>query len=468
VTAAASTVTSTVAALVANTTIADLPGPVQVVARRAVLDTLGVTLAGVREESARLVRTVAITESGSGPCTVAGTRLRASAADAALANGTAAHALDFDDTHDNVRGHPSAPIVAAAIAIGELRHSTGGELLTAYAVGLEVAGKVGRSLGTSHAKGGFHSTSTVGVLGAAAASAHLCRLSPSQTAAALGIAASRASGLRRSFGSMTKPLHAGEAARSGVLAALLAGQDFSAAPGVLDGPGSFVEIFSPHGDARPALIDGLGDPWEAVQPGVAVKKYPCCNRGHRALDAVLALRDRLALNEPNLVEQVEVRMPAGQVDQHGRVGPMTYPRPHTGLEAKFSMQYVVAAALFDGELAVAAFSDAAARRPAVRALMSRVRVVSDPARPTGDPRADYVEVVLRMRDGRTESQRVHYPRGDPRGGALLSDDEVEAKFLGCARGVLPDAGITRVIEMVARLDAVDDVAMLAGLLRPDA
>jgi 2-methylcitrate dehydratase PrpD len=458
------TTTAAIADLVAGTRDDEVPDEVRVVARGAILDTLGVMLAGVREESARQVRKVAVSPTPAGPCTVVGTRLRSSALDAALANGTAAHALDFDDTQDSVRGHPSAPIVAAALAVAELRHTSGAQLLTAYAVGLEVSGKVGRSLGRSHALAGFHSTSTVGVLGAAAAAARLSGLSVEQTATALGIAASGAAGLRRSFGSMTKPLHAGDAARRGVLSALLASHDYSGPQGILDGPGSFIETYSPGGDAQPELLAGLGDPWEAVLPGVAVKKYPCCNRGHRALDAVLELRRRLGLTDASQVESVEVRMPAGQVDGKGRVGPMTYPRPRTGLEAKFSMQYVVAAALVDGRVGMDAFSDAAVQRRDVAEVMGRVRAVSDLARPTGSPDLDFVEVVVLLADGRVEREQVRFPRGDPRGGVPLTDEERVAKFRDCAGDVLGPERVTRVVEAVEAIEVLPDVSALVGLL----
>jgi 2-methylcitrate dehydratase PrpD len=458
--------TGEVADLIADITRDQVPAEVGRAAQRAVLDTVGVMLAGVGEDVSRQVRKIAISPNPRSPCTVVGTRLRASATDAALANGTAAHALDFDDTQDNVRGHPSAPIVSAALAVAELRHSTGAQLVTSYAVGLEVAGKVGRSLGRSHATAGFHSTSTVGVLGAAAAAAHLMGLDAPRASAALGIAASGASGLRRSFGTMTKPLHAGDAARRGVLAALLAGQEFSSAPSVFDGPGSFVEIFSPAGDGRLDLLADLTSPWEAVVPGIAVKKYPCCNRGHRALDAILALRGRLGITGADEVSAVRVKLPSGQVDARGRVGPMIYPRPRTGLEAKFSMQYVVAAALTDGGLRIDSFTDAAVARPEVRELMSRVRPVADPARATGGPH-DFVEVEVQLADGRTDSESVWFPRGDPRGGVLLGDDEMAAKFRDCATGVLAPQQVEQVLLAVDGLDALDDVATLVGLLSLD-
>ncbi|WP_051247296.1 MmgE/PrpD family protein [Nocardioides halotolerans] len=426
-------------------------------ARAAFVDTVGVMLAGVAEPACRLVRGVALTPVAAGPATVAGTALRSSAADAALANATAAHALDFDDTHQSVRGHPSAVLVPALLAIGEERHASGPAAVTAYAVGLEVAGLVGVALGGSHAARGFHSSSVLGVLGAAAGCAALLGLDAERTERAWGIAASGASGLRRAFGTMTKPLHAGEAARRGLLAAVLAERGFTGPVDVLDGAQSFLDAYTPDAGASALAWGRAGDGWQVVSPGLAVKKYACCNRGHRALDAALFVREELGRPPADQIAGVEVWMPAGQVGAAGEVGPMIHPDPATGLEAKFSMPYVVACALFDGRLGTDAFSDEAVRRPGVRELMRRVRVASDPARPT-EP-GDHVEVVVELRDRSRARCRVEHPRGDPRTGARLGEDEVAAKFRDCARPVLADR-TDAVLDGLGRLDELADVADL--------
>jgi 2-methylcitrate dehydratase PrpD len=461
-------ITGDVAEFVWRTHAGALAADERAAARRALLDTVGVALAGAREPAVRaVVESVAV---GGGVASDAGHTLlglegRAGALDAALVNGTAAHALDYDDTQSNVRGHPSAPIVAAALAAAELVGAGGLDLMAAYLIGTEVAGKVGASLGPSHASQGFHSTSTLGVLGAAAASARLLGLAPAQIVAALGVAASSACGLRSNFGTMTKPLHSGNAARAGMFAALVAQRGLTATESALDSPASFTEVFSPGGDGDLAALTAFGRPWEAVDPGIAVKKYPCCNRGHRAADAILAIVDRERL-EPADVERVEVRLPAGQADAQGRVGPMTYPRPTTGLQAKFSMPYVIASAIHDGALRIANFTDEQVLRPELQQFLPRVQPISDPDRPAADRASDYVEVVVSRTDGRVLREQVRFPRGDPRGGPPLSWSEVSAKYRDCAGRVLSGYQIERSLAIFADLDALGDVRDLTAELSP--
>jgi 2-methylcitrate dehydratase PrpD len=456
-------ITADIAAFICDTGSGSIPPAARDVARRSILDTIGVALAGRDEPAVRIVRELTAPAGADGPATLLGWAGRTTALDAALVNGTAAHALDYDDTHASVRGHPSAPIVAAALAAAETAGASGAQLVDAYLIGLEVAGRAGRSLGPSHAARGFHSTGTLGVLGATAASARLLGLDPPRATAALGIAASSAAGLRLNFGSMTKPLHAGQAARAGLLAGLLALRQFGAADGALDA-GGFTSAFSgPDGD--PARIGGFDGSWQALDPGVAVKKYPCCNRGHRAADAILALVAEHGFG-PADVERIEVRMPAGEADAAGRVGPMTFPRPRNGLEAKFSMPYVVAAAVADRELVIGTFHDDSVRRPAVAELLGRVHPVSDERRPGTDPAANYVEVVAWLRDGRELARRVAFSRGDPRGGEPLSWAELTRKYADCAAGVLPAARVARSAALIERIDELDRVSALTAELFP--
>lgn len=431
-----------------------IPADVRDVGIRSVLDTIGVLLAGRNEPVVRIVASELV--HGDGPATLIGLRRRASAPDAALVNATAAHAIDYDDVHSHVRGHPSACVLPAALATAEHAMLSGPEFLDAYLIGIEVACAVGRAFGPSHAAQGFHSTSTLGVLGAAAAASRALRLDRDATAAALGIAASSAGGLRANFGTMTKPLHAGDAARSGVVAALLARAGVDAAPDILP---SVVRTFSPDGD--PDAIRGLGEPWAIVDPGMAIKKYPCCNRGHRAVDAVLDIARALDVTACD-VDRVEVRMPAGQVDADGRVGPMTYPVPRTGLQAKFSMPYVVAAAIVDRGLPIAAFTDDGVARPSVQELLKRVRPVNR------DDADDHVEVVMTLRDGRTCGRVVHYTRGDPRGGEPLGWDELTVKYADCASAVLRPESVAASASLIRRLDSLPDVGELTAALSGEA
>jgi len=423
-------------------------------AKQAVLDTLGVALAGSREVSACTVADWLRDQGGRPEAAVLGRALRLPAADAALANGTAAHALDFDDVSLPMRGHPSAPLLPAVLALGEAAGSSGLGILTAFVLGFEVEAKLGRAIGGSHYALGWHATSTLGPLGAAAACARLLRLDAGRTQMALGIAASLASGLQQNFGSMTKPLHAGWAARSGIVAAQLADRGFSAGAEALEGPAGFLRAMS--GGAQPDLapVDALGEPFEIVSTGVGVKVYPCCYAVHRALDATLELRAKHGIAPANVAEvRVEVN--------RGGLLPLRGEPPATGLEGKFSLEYCLAAALIDGGVSLASFTDEAVRRPAARELMAKVRI-SEGAESGEFPIGGYAEVRVALRDGTGYGMRVDVPHGDP--SRPLSWDELAAKFRDCAGAALPAGDVDAALRLIERLDGLDNVSRLTEAL----
>jgi len=431
---------------------------------RALFDTIGVTLAGVTEPSAEAVRDLLVADegaNGAGPARVLGTSLRASLAGAAFANGTAGHALDFDDVTQHMSGHPSIPLAPAVLALAEERGASGAELLTAFLVGFEAECKIGRALGRSHYARGFHATSTLGALGSAAACARLLGLTQEETAHALGIASSLAGGLRANFGSMTKPLQAGNAARAGVVATGLAKRGFTGGADILDGGFGFVRVFSPADDGDLEQIGGFGEPWEVLDPGVSVKKYPCCFVSHRAADATLALTEEHDLRDEQ-VERIEVHLPGGQVSSAGGVGPMIHARPLTGLEGKFSMQYVVAAALHDRRLTFDTFEDESVARPELQALLRRVEPVNDTRRHPAAASENYLAVEIHLRDGSVFTRALAEPRGGP--SDPLSWEELTDKFRDCAARALPEAQIDRAITLLRDLDSVADTTELVDAL----
>ncbi|HEY7293731.1 MAG TPA: MmgE/PrpD family protein, partial [Dehalococcoidia bacterium] len=302
-------------------------------AKRAILDTLAVTIAGSVEPAARIALDLVRALGGSLQATVIGADERVSVTQAALVNGVAGHALDYDDVNYSLGGHPSVPLLPAVLALAEQLGAGGREALRAFVLGFEVECKLGRTQGASHYARGWHATSTHGTIGAAAAAAVLLGLTAEQTAMALGIAGSMAAGSRQNFGTMTKPLHPGRAAEAGLTAAMLAQRGFTADESMLEAPLGFIRLFSAAEDHDPSVaLEKLGEPWEIVSPGIAVKKYPCCYNTHRALDGVLALRDEAGIAAEE-VEAVEVRLPVTSA------APLIHPRPQTGLEGKFSMQY---------------------------------------------------------------------------------------------------------------------------------
>ncbi len=268
-------VTTILADFVAKSRWEDCPASAVAAARGAIFDCLGVMLAGSLEPSARILQDVALAEGGSPLCTIVGTGRRSGAVWAALCNGTAAHALDFDDTNFTLLGHPSAPVLAAGLAAGELALADGQALVHAFLLGFEVETTLAAVINPEHYDHGWHATCTLGTLGAAAAAARLLGLDTPQIRTALAVAASQSSGLKENFGTMTKPFHAGHAARSGVLAALLAREGWTASEQALEGPQGFFNVLG-AGSRRLEALDTLGAPWKILSSGVAVKPYPSC------------------------------------------------------------------------------------------------------------------------------------------------------------------------------------------------
>lgn len=437
-----------------KTTLGDCPPEALAVVRRAALDTLGVMLAGAAEPPARAVRALARAEGGAPLCTVAGTDLRTSPTWAALANGTAAHAHDFDDTSFAWMGHPSAPLLAALLAAGEAELADGAALVTGYVVGFEVGAALGEALNPSHYARGWHATATLGTLACAAAAARVMRLDAPETRHALGLAASLASGLRENFGTMTKPLHVGLAARNGLLAAALAREGVTASARALDGARGFAAAFGDAADDRlAAALERLGRRWRLLDPGIAVKAYPSCAQTHAAIDALLELR---AAYRPAPDEIAEVLVGVDRLTP----GILIYPEPTTGLERKFSMPFCAAAALADGRVDLASFE--AEPAPAVRTLMPRVRMVVDDAIGDDPARRAWARVTVRLRDGRTLGPLLRGPAGHPE--RPLSDAALRAKFLACAGRVLAPAAAAGLAEAIEHLEAIPDVRALTARL----
>ena len=281
--------TERLAEFVIDTKAANVPQQVLDAARDAFTDTIGCALAGAMEAPSKIIVKFLRTQGGNAQATVWGIGLATTATDAAFANGVFSHALDFDDVHSNLRGHPSTTLVPAILAAGEYVHASGRDALCAYAVALDVAGKLGRAFGDSHYLRGWHATATVGVFSTTAAAGRLLGLSVDQLRHAFGIAASEASGILRNFGTMTKPFHAGHAAKNGVLAATLAKQGFTADISIFDGKDGFLSIYGgPDGKPLAELLDRLAQPWEAIKPGILYKPWPCCYNNYRSIGGAAA------------------------------------------------------------------------------------------------------------------------------------------------------------------------------------
>jgi 2-methylcitrate dehydratase PrpD len=391
-------------------------------ARRAVLDTVGVAVAGGREPSFQILATT-LGDSGAGEATVLPSRRKTSAAQAAFLNGTAGHALDYDDVIDEMKGHPSVVLVSALLALAEAEGKSGRDLLEAYAVGLQVACAVAQALPVdAHYRAGWHATATVGVIGATAGVGRLLGLDEARLRHALGIAASMASGSRQNFGTMTKPLHAGLAARDAVIAAQLAANGFTADQDQLEGPVGFLRMYGVDADPE-AVVAALAGPVVLEQHGLNVKKYPCCYNTHRMADAALALHAR-GVSASAVQGVVLTFEPGGQQA-------VIHHRPRTGLEGKFSSEYVLAACLLDGRVGLSSFVDAAVGRAAAQDLLRRVTIAESPTPPIGPSSYDhaYAVVEVTLADGQVLRERCDVPRGDAR--APLASEELESKFREC-------------------------------------
>lgn len=423
-------------------------------ARRAVIDTVGVAIAA-RQDPSFTILAGTLAESAVGEATVLPTRERTSAAHAAFLNGTAGHALDYDDVADEIKGHPSVVLVPALLALGEAQGASGRRVLEAFAVGFEVACALAASLPIAlHYRQGWHATATVGVLGATAGAARLLGLDVEQTRCALGVAASMAGGSRQNFGTMTKPLHAGLAARDAVLAAQLAAGGFTADPDQLEAPLGFLHLYGVEADPAVAL-DWLSRADVLRSRGLNVKKYPCCYNTHRTADAVLDLFSKGV--QGGDVRSVRVTIEPGGLE------PIIHHRPATGLQGKFSDEYVVAAALLDGEVNLATFTDEAVSRLAHQELLRKVEIVEGETPPFGPPTFEggYAAVELTREDGSVVQERCDIPRGDAR--SPLDDAGIEAKFRDCVRFSAGPWDAERLLAGLRTLEQADAVGdALAG------
>ncbi|QCP54212.1 MmgE/PrpD family protein [Trinickia violacea] len=408
-------------------------------ARRGLLDFLAAAFAGADDAGYR--KLLAVVAGGSrGEASAIGYPQTVGVLDAALLNGYAGHALDYDDVHSSVRGHPGTVLLPALLALAQTRRSSARDFLAAYVVGVETMARLGLALGSRHYEQGFHNTATLGTLGAAAAAAYLLRLDADAIENALGLAATQSAGLRLQFGSEAKPLHAAQAARAGLFAAQLAAQGLQGSRAALDGPSGFFAVFGAGAQAPRRVLDGWSAPWQIVSPGLYFKPWPCCTATHYALDAALTLRaaHRLVAGD---IERITVTFPpAGDT-------PLLTHLPATGLEARFSVEYALAAALTDGRASVATFADVPVR-PDLIALAARVTRQHDHAAPRAstDPATRFSVVEIALKNGTTVSHKTE---------RLVSAADLRAKF---ADAVKHAPALLELPAAIETMQSADDLA----------
>ena len=428
-------------------------------ARTAIIDTIGCTLSGIPEPCARILLETPGIADAPGPALVFGTSHRTSALDATLINGTASHALDYDDVSGVLGGHHSAPVTAPIFALGEQLRVSGRQALAAYIIGVETEVRLSRAVNFHHYDKGWHPTATLGTFGAAAAASHLLGLDVARTAKALALAASFSSGLKANFGTMTKPLHVGYVGRNGLFAALIAERGFESNPAALEHKQGWFEVFNGKGTYWPErMFQDWGSPWEIETAEMGLKQFPCCGSTHPAIAMMLALVREEAVTA-DAVQGIEILA-------HRRRLPHTdNPDPRTPLGAKFSIQYVTARALADGAVRIRDFEGAAVMEERVRRLLPLVTARPHPDMPDDSPKQFGAEVVVTMNDGRRLARRIDHLvcRG---GDNPMSTEELFEKFEDCAARALAHDQIAPLFERLETLETVTDLGQVTRLLEP--
>jgi 2-methylcitrate dehydratase PrpD len=427
-----------------------LPGPVRHEAQRALLNFLGCAIGASRHDAVSRAIAALAPFAGPGQATILGRPERLDCLHAALINGMASHTFDFDDTHLKTIIHPSGPVAAALLALAEYRPVSGAAWIHAFALGVEVECRVGNAVYPSHYDIGWHITGTAGVFGAAAATGRLLGLSEAQLVWALGIAATQASGLREMFGSMSKPLHPGLAARNGMVAALLAQQNFTSTTQGIEGRRGFANVLATARDYS-KISAGLGETWELSCN--SYKPFACGIVVHPVIDGCVQLRAEAHL-AADAIEAVELRVHPLVLELTGKK------TPRVGLEGKFSVFHSAAVALIDGAAGEAQYSDARVTDPRVVTLRDRVVAVVDPTLAE-----DAAHVRIRLKDGRMVERFVAHAIGSL--ARPMTDGNLEEKFRAlCAPILAPDA-IEGLLVACWHFEQSPDAGALARLTVPE-
>jgi len=445
--------TKAVGEFVSNLRYEDIPKPVIPTVHTGFTDCVGVLIGGAREPAAQLLKSTLAPAGRESSVLFDGSRT--SAPDAAWINGTAAHAMDFDDVALNMWGHPSTVLVPAILAEAEAIDASGRDMVVAYVAGYETWAELVRRDRDLYIPKGWHPTGLFGALGAAAACASLLKLHPEQAATAVSIAASKAAGLAANWGTMTKPFHAGCAAQSGVIAARLAKAGFTASLDTLERQAGFLSAISPAGRFDAESPIELGRDWKLIRNGLHIKKYPLCFATHRALDGILDVLQSHDVDAKGVTRVTVSTCPRG-------VQQLRYSKPQLGLEAKFSMEFAMASALIARRAGLTELSDDFVQRPDVQSLMDKVVVTpderEDPALPGW---AIYDQVTIESKAGRVESARVNTVRGGPE--APIRPTELWAKFQSCLEAGSAAIPSRPLFDSLMSLDRLPRASALPGI-----
>jgi 2-methylcitrate dehydratase PrpD len=448
-------VTEKIAEFICDTHYENIPREVLEVGKLHILDALGVLIVGSKEDVTGITKAYIQSLGCRKESTLITQGMKTSAPYAAFGNGILAHVLDFDDYEVPSMAHPSVTVLPAVLALGEKLKASGKECLEAYLVGMEVISKVGRGINPDHYDKGWHSTGTLGVLGAASASTKLLKLALERVKMALGIASSMSSGLRGNFGTMTKAFHAGHAARNGIESAVLASLGFTASQDILENDLGFCNIFTEGKNYNlQQIVEGLGAPFSILSPGVGIKLYPSCAATHSFLDGIF-----------DLIRQYDIK--ADDVDSVECEIFYRYPQmlihsnPQTGLEGKFSLEFCMALALQERNVSLRQFTDSKVREPGIQHLVGKVK--KEVTEETGKKGTEYPTAILtvRMKNGESYNSRVKKRKGSPLN--PLSTEEVTEKFMDCAQMNYSQEQSRRIFDAVMNMEEIENMEELIAL-----
>ncbi len=424
---------------------------------RELVDQIGVTIPGTAEPASKIAAKI-VSDWGTGPSMAAGQSTRLAAPWAALVNGTAGHALDLDDNFDPSKSHATTVLYPAIWALAEQESIGGAACIDAYICGLQIIGKVGQGVNPYHRDRGWHATATLGAIGAAAACARLLRLDESRAACALSLATSMAAGFMAQFGTMAKPLHAGLAAKAGIMAACLARAGLSASMSTFDSQnglnhlmvGQDYEILRDnltnpdHGHTMTFDTDNVGEPLLITEHAFRVKRFANCGASHRAMDGLLILREKHGFGADD-VARVDITLPQVHVNN------LMYHDPQDPLQAKFSFEYALSTALISGDLTLQDFTQKAVMRPQIRALYPRIHLHGVDALEGACP----TEVKVTLHDGQVYKTIRAMPLGSK--AAPFSDQQYWAKFETCAAPYMTARDLDALKASLMDFTSLDDI-----------
>ena len=426
----------------------DFPEEVIETSKKCLLDWIGVSMGGMKDPSVEMVVDLMKEVGGKKQASVLGYGFKTTILNVALINGMMSHVLDYDDAHSESRSHPSAPLLPALLAISEYKKLKGKDLITAFVIGFEVSTRIGLALGKTYYERGWHATSVLGRFGSAVGVGKLLRLNQKQLTHAMGLAATQAGGLRRVFGTMGKPFHAGKASMDGMLSALLALRGFNAPEDILDGKSNFLEIFSGGYDPN-RITQGLGREYQVLKD--SFKPYAACLLIHPAIDSLIWMREQGDFDLDS-VEQIDLE-----------VSPLCMtvtdnPDPKNGLEGKFSIYFCAALALAEGKVQESQFTQEKMKDCRVRDFMRKMKVLGVDSLKETEAR-----VVVKLKNKAQLDRRVLAPKGDPRN--PMSFDEIADKFRDLTQDLLSDRQMDQILHIVQNLERIKDPSTLLKLCR---